>query len=167
MSSTISIVQNTGEDYSGATQEVAKNIFYFLTEADATADKATYPLQIPDAGTVYSYEVYLRCRCDLAPAVRCDNFKAWYNSGMPVAGFVITVNSDIVNVYAAPVDMLSAKGTRVDFTTKNAVGNSIALDGTLENVLDYTSYLCCQLEVDSTAETGNSEVNFSIQFDEV
>lgn len=167
MSATISVVQNAGMNYAGSTQEVAKTIFYFLSESNATASKASYPLQIPESGTKYSYEIYLRCRCDLAPAVKCDNFKAWYSSGMPGTGYKITVNSDVVNVYAEPLDVLSSKGSRVDFETKNAVGSSIALSGNLINVSDYTSYLIFQLEVVPTADTGDFSASWIIQYDEI
>ena len=166
MSAVISIVQNSGESYAGYSQETAKSIFYFLPIDSSTANKSNYPLQVPDAGTLYSFEAYLRCRCDLAPVTSCDNFKVWYDSGIPVTGYTITVNSDLVSAYEAPIDVLSSRGTRIDFITKNAEGNSIALTGSLVDVGDYTSYLVFQLEVVSTGALGNYNVDFIIQYDE-
>jgi hypothetical protein len=103
MSALISVVQNAGLVYSGASQEIAKNVSYFLEIDDATASKNSNRISLPVAGTKYSYEVWIRCRCDLAPSTKCDNFKAWYDSGIPVTGYTITVNSDEVEIGRAHV----------------------------------------------------------------
>ncbi len=167
MSAVISVVQNAGHTYAGAEQEVAKNISYLITVDSATASKASYPMRIPESGKNYSYEVWIRCRCDLAPNSKCDNFKAWYDSGMPVSGYNLTVNSDTVSSYQEPVNTESARGTRIDFTTKTGTDNAIALSGDLEGIGDYTSWLVFQLEVLSTAQTGEFEVDYIIEYDEV
>jgi len=166
MSALISVCQDSGESYAGYSQEVAKNISYFLPIDSATANKIAYPMQLPSVGTRYSYELYIRCRCDLTPNSQVNNFKVWYVSGLPTPGYTITVNSGIISTYAAPVDLLSTRGTRIDFTTKNSELNSIALDGTLININDYTSWLVFQLEVLATANTGNHDVDYIIQYDE-
>jgi hypothetical protein len=166
MSALISVVQNAGLVYSGASQEIAKTTSYFLELDSATASKTTNPITLPEAGTKYSYEVWIRCRCDLAPETKCENFKSWYDSGMPVSGYVVTVNSDAVSVYAAPVDVQSSQGTRVNFTTKNSEVDSIDLTGDLENVGDYTSYLVFQLEISSLAAIGSFGADYLIQYDE-
>lgn len=166
MAAVISVVQNAGQSYAGYAQEVAKNISYLLPVDSATANKTAYPMTVPDSGTRYSYEVWIRLRCDLAPSDRVENFLVWYVSGMPGSGYTLTVNSDVVNTYAAPTNFQSTKGTRVDFTTKNAEENSIALNGMLQNVGEYTSWLVFQLEIVSTAPTGSYEVDYIIQYDE-
>ena len=167
MSALISIVQNAGHTYAGAEQEIAKNTSNLITIDNASASKLSYPMGIPTVGKNYSFEVWIRCRCDLAPNVKCDNFKAWYDSGMPVSGYNLTVNSDAVSSYVAPIAVESSQGTRIDFTTKTATGNSIALSGDLVNIGDYTSWLVFQLEVLTTADTGNFEVDYIIEYDEV
>ena len=166
MSALISVVQNAGQSYGGYAQEVAKNISYMLPIDSATANKSASPITIPDSGTRYSYETWIRLRCDLAPSDRVENIKAWYDSGLPTPGFTLTVNSDIVSAYAAPINFQSSQGARIDFTTKNAVGNSIALDGTLQNIGDYSSYLCFQLEIINTALPGAGGVDWICQYDE-
>jgi hypothetical protein len=166
MSAVISVVQNAGQAYAGASQEIAKNISYFLTQDNAVASKSTYPLAIPSAGVSYSYEVWVRCRCDLAPNSHVDAIKAWYDSGMPATGYKITVNSDAVSSYQAPSNLISNRGTRVDFTTKNSEEDSIDLSGTLEDVGDYSSWLIFQLEIYPTAETGSFGIDYIIQYDE-
>ena len=166
MAGLISIIENAVESYGGYSQEVAKNISYFLEIDSATASKTSYPIDIPAAGTKYSYEKWIRCRCDLAPTTQFSNFKAWYDSGLPVSGYTITVNSDTIDTYAAPSNLQSSQGIRVDFTTKNSEVDSIALDGTLTDVGQYTSWLVFQLEIESTAELGSQSVDYIIQYDE-
>ena len=168
MASEIVIVQDYGLLYAGYQgAEVAKNLFYFIREDDGTISKSASPVIIPSIGINYSYEVWLRFRCDVAPDTQCYNFKVWYASGMPVTGFTLTVNSDIISTYAQPVDIESSQGTRIDFTTKDAVGNSIDVDGILTEIGDYTSWLVFQLEIEPDAETGNQAVEFYVQFDEI
>jgi len=167
MSAVISIVQNAGYTYAGSEQEIAKNTSNLITVDNASASKTAYPMRIPTSGKNYSYEVWIRLRCDLAPNSKCDNFKAWYDSGMPATGYNMTVNSDAVITYVAPVAVESSKGTRIDFTTKTGTGDAIALTGDLVDISDYTSWLVFQLEVLATADTGTFEVDYIIEYDEV
>lgn len=166
MAATIAVVQNWGWASASYYGEVAKNISNMISIDDGMAAKDDYPVRIPLTGTFYSYETWIRCRCDAAPSNFCNNFKAWYDSGMPSPGFLLTVNSSIVNTYQQPVNVQSSRGTRVDFTTKNAEGTSIALDGELVNIGDYTSWLVFQLEVVNTASLGEYAVDYIIQYDE-
>ena len=167
MSAVISVVQNAGHTYAGAEQEIAKNISNLITIDNASATKTAYPMGVPTVGKNYSFEVWIRCRCDLAPNVKCDNFKVWYDSGMPVSGYNLTVNSDIVNSYVEPMAVESAQGTRIDFTTKTGTDDAIALSGDLEDIGDYTSWVVFQLEVLTTADSGEFEVDYIIEYDEI
>jgi hypothetical protein len=167
MAATLVVVQNYGEVYAGVGSEVAKNIFYLVPVDDGTASATSNPLRLPESGTVYSYEAYLRIRCDVAPDSRCFNFKVWYNSGTIPSGQRLTVNSDAVSTYTSPINAQSSVGTRVNFTTKNSEGNSIALTGELVDVGDYTSFLVFQVEVDHDATLDDPEVDFIVQWDEV
>ncbi len=165
MSATIVAVQDYGTDYPGYS-EVAKNIFNFVPVDDGTAGKSSNPVIIPDAGTNYSYEVWVRARCDVAPAVRCENFKIWYNSGLS-GGFDITVNTDEISAYVQPVNTLSSVGSRVSFDTKSSAGSSIDLVGTLTDIGDYSSWVCFQLQIPAAATSGTYAVLWTLQFDEV
>jgi len=166
MSAVISVVQNCGENYAGYSQEVAKSISYLLSIDNCTANKNDNPIEIPSIGTNYSYETWIRLRCDLAPNNYINNIKVWYDSGMPASGYLLTVNDNAINTYQKPVNLVSSQGNRVDFTTKNSEENSIILSGTLSDVGDYTSYLVFQVEVLSTAEPGGYGVDYLIQYDE-
>lgn len=166
MSALVSVVQNAGQVYSSYAQEIAKNISYFLPIDSATGNKTTNPFYLPDSGIIYSYEVYIRCRCDLAPVVSITNFKVWSNSLSLATGYSLTVNSTIVNTYEVPVNIESSRGTRIDFGDAYDEASSIALDGTLINIGDYTSWLVFQLELSAGADTGNFEAEYIIQYDE-
>ncbi len=167
MSALVVAVINYGSSYSGYEQEVSKSIFYLIDEDSGVVSRDSSPIRIPDSGTSYSYEKYIRCRTDIAPATKCFNFLVWYLSGTIPSGQGITINSDVVSEYTAPVNSPSVKGTRVDFTTKNSEVNSIALSGELTGITQYTSYLVFQLLVTSAAEASESEISFVIQYDEV
>lgn len=165
MSAEIVVVQNYGTDYPGYS-EVAKNAFNFVPVDDGTASKSSNPVIVPSSGTNYSYEIWVRARCDVAPSVRCENFKLWYNSGLS-GGFDITANTDILDTYVQPVNSQSSQGSRVSFNTKASVGNSISLDGTLTDIGDYTSWEVFQLKIPSAALPGDYAVLWTLQYDEI
>ncbi len=166
MSAVISVCQNYGFGSASFNGEVAKNISNFLSIDDGLANKSLYPLRIPISGTTYSYEIWIRCRCDSAPSSYCQNFLAWYESGLNT-GFNITVNSSIILEYQQPVNSLSIRGTRVNFSSHNSEATAISLDGILTDIGDYTSWLVFQLEIINTASSGENSVDYIIQYDEV
>ena len=163
MAAIISVVQNWGS-YAGG-NEVAKTIFYFLPIQSGIASKNNNPMLIPASGTKYSYEIWLRFRCDYPPSIKCDNFKVWYDSGMPSSGYKITVNDPSISQYSEPTNTKSTKGNRVDFTTKDS-SDKITVNGTLVNVGDYTEWLVFQLEVYSDAIADDYSVIAYYQYDE-
>jgi|SRR3989304_6650068 len=165
MSSVISVVQNYGFASASYFGEVAKNISNFLSIDDGLAAKEDYPIQNPISGTEYSYETWIRLRCDYPPNTQCTNILAWYDAGLPV-GANITVNSNIVSTYTQPIDTVSSTGTRVNFNSYNSELSSISLDGILINIGDVSSWLVFQLETTNTQELGDHEVTYIIQFDE-
>ena len=166
MAATIVVVQNWGLASASYYGEVAKNISNFLPIDDGLATKEDNPMQIPNTGTRYSMENWIRCRCDLAPDNYVNNFKVWYDSGLPSPGYNITVNSSIVSTYQKPVDTISTRGTRVDLTDNYDEASALSLDGTLVNIGDYTSWLIFQLEILTTAQIGSFSVDYIIQYDE-
>lgn len=165
MSSLISVVQNYGSDYGGG-QEVAKSVSNLVSVDNGLVAKNISPLLRPIVGNTYSYEVYIRCRCDIAPDEYCNNFKLYYNSGLGETGISLTVNSDIISTYEQPVNILSTRGSRVDFSTKD-VNDKISLDGELINVGDYTSWAVFQLCVNETADVGFGGLDYTIEYDEL
>ena len=158
MSATISVIQQSGEDY-GEGDTVAKNIFYFIAEDANDVSKDNSPVRIPLSGTNYSYEVYLRFRVDVAPDDSVFNFKVWTEDSAPT-DIDITVNSDAVSTYAQPVDTQSVRGTRDSLFDYDSILNSISVSGTLENIGDKSDYLVLQEEVLSTAQPTVLDVTF-------
>ena len=82
-------------------------------------------------------------------------------------GFDITVNTDEISAYVQPVNIQSSAGSRVSFDTKASAGNSIALDGTLTDIGQYSSWAVFQLEIPAAATSGDNTVLYTIQYDEV
>lgn len=167
MPATISVCQNYGWASASYFGEVAKNISNLLSIDDGIANKLDYPITKPTSGTVYSFETWIRLRCDSAPAALCHNFKAWYDSGMPAVGQKVTVNTTVVNTYAQPVNTLSVQGTRDDFIEHDDEASAIDLDGDLVSVGEYTSWLVFQLEITNLASIGSYGLDYTIQYDEV
>ena len=164
MAAVISVCQQSGIGYSSTV--VAKNEFYFLPIDSNTETPDDWPLQIPDTGTNYSYEVWLFFRCDVAPSQYCKNFKIWCDGNVPT-GMKITINSNAILTYNTPINTESITGNRVDLSNYTE-SNKLSVSGELNNIGDKTSYVVFQLEITSAAEQGTYE-DFTIfyQYDEV
>lgn len=152
MSATIIVIKTHGA--SGYETESQDTIFGLKSVDDHATAPADAPVQIPDVGTNYSYECWMRFKCTAAPSNTCENFKIWSSGAAVGTGLVITVNSDAVNSYATPVVTDSAQGTRVDFATKGS-GAKITVAGSLVNIGDKTDHSVFQLEVGTTAVPGD------------
>lgn len=150
MASTIVCIQRAELGYSA--NDVAKAIFYFLSTDSNTEEPADYPINKPELGTAYSYEVWLAFRCDVAPSSYVNNFKIWTLESLGT-GQNITINSSAVSSYATPSAAESVQGSRADITDYNA-GNKLSIAGTLNNVADLTDFMVFQLEIVSTVTTG-------------
>lgn len=164
MAATIVVEQRSGLGYSAT--NVAKNEFYFLPIDSNVEEASDYPLTKPDVGTIYSYEVWLRFRCDVAPDSFCNNFKIWSSGSAPATGQVITVNSNMVEVYIAPANSQSVQGNRANLHSYNS-GSKLAIAGSLANIGDRSSFIVLQLEVASTAVNGIQDYTLYYQYDEV
>ena len=120
-------------------------------------------INIPAAGTEYSYEGWVRFKCTVAPDNVCTNFKIWDDGVSMDTGVDITVNTDTVNSYATPVSTESARGTR-DSLSNHASGSKIDIAGNLTGSGDKTDFSVFQLEVINTASQGDitsKTVNYS------
>jgi hypothetical protein len=152
MSATIVIIKTHGA--LGYETESVDTEFGLKAVDDHSTSPADAPIEIPDIGTNYSYECWMRFKCTVAPSNQCENFKIWSSGAAVATGLVITVNSDAINTYATPVDTDSIKGTRVDFADKDS-GDKISVAGSLVNNGDKTDFSVFQLEVGQTASPGN------------
>jgi len=158
MSATIVVVQRSGIGYSAS--DVAKALFYFLPIDSNVEEPADNPVEAPAAGTVYSYELWLKFRVDVAPSTQCNEFKIW-TSGSLTLGNNITINTTDISTYTAPVNSKSNKGTRADVTDYTSE-NKLSIAGTLVNIGDVSNYMVFQLELSSLAVAGDE--NFTIYY---
>ena len=163
MSAIISTVQKSGMGYSAT--EVAKAVFYFLPIDSNIEDCLDYPLDVPSAGTIYSYEVWVRFRCDVAPSLYCKNFKIWTSGSLP-AGQRITINSSDVFDYIPPVNSKSIQGTRADLLNYTS-SNKLPIAGELNKVGDETAFMVFQLELDADAGTGLNDLTIFYEYEEL
>ena len=152
MAATIVVIKTHGAV--GYETESQDTTFGLKTVDDHATAPADAPVTIPDVGTNYSYECWMRFKCTAAPSNQCENIKVWSSGAAVGTGLVITVNSDAVNTYDTPVITDSANGTRVDFATKGS-GAKITVAGTLINIGDKSDFSVFQLEVGSTATPGD------------
>jgi hypothetical protein len=166
MPATITVVQNSGWVAGTFVAEIAKDISNLISVDDGNETKEDNPLGIPKTGIVRSFETWIRCRCDVAPATSCTNFKSWYLTGLPEEGFTLKVNSSVINTYEQPSELESLQGTRADFTDSVDAGSAINLAGVLINIGDYTSWLVFQLEITKEASPGISSLEYMIEWDE-
>ena len=152
MAATIVVVKTYGAGPTGT--QAADTTFGLKSVDDHATAPADAPVSIPDTGTNYSYECWMRFKCTVAPSNKCENFKIWSSGFSAGTGLAITVNSDAVTTYATPVVTISEKGTRVDFATKGS-GAKISVAGLLDAENEVTDFSVFQLEVGSTATPGD------------
>lgn len=162
MAAIIVIAQKSGQPYTAT--EVAKPEFYFLSIDDNIADSIDYPIEISPTKTVYSYEVWLRFRCDVAPDNQVDNFKIWTTGTLP-SGQRITINSTAVTEYQEPTDQKSTQGTRTSITDYTD-SNKLSIGGTLTAVGDHSDFMVFQLEVDAGVDPAEYDFTIFYSYDE-
>jgi len=163
MSATVVVCQRSGIGYSAA--DVAKALFYFLPIDSNIAEPADNPMETPASGTVYSYEVWIKFRVDVAPSTQCNDFKIW-TAGSLDTGNNITVNNTDIDTYVAPVNSQSAIGTRADITDYTSA-NKLSITGTLVNINDITDYIVFQLELASTSLAGSKSFTIYYSYEEM
>jgi len=161
----IVLEQRYGTDY-GEGALVAKSSFNFLSVDDATLSPTTAPLRIPQTGTQYSYETWLRFRCEYAPLTKVFNFRVW-TDGELNTGLNITANNTEVASYREPVDVVSDQGTRIDLVDYASQIVSILVTGELSSVGDKTSYLVLQEEVTTDANPVEESESIYYSYDEI
>lgn len=167
MPATIKVMKCTSVD-AGTETDVTGVGVRLKSIDDATTAPESAPITIPDEGTVYSYETWLRFKCTVAPDNQCTNFKIWSLGNEIQEGKVkVSINTDAVDTGVTPVDTESIQGTRGMFSDRNSE-SKIDVAGTLVNIDDETDYSVLQLEVDSTAVQGDiSQSNeFNYSYDE-
>lgn len=132
---------------------------------DATTLAANSPVEIPAAGTNYSYESWLRFKCTVVPANQCNTFRIWSDGAIVATGVTISINTNQVDTYATPVKTLSTKGVRDNFKNRSSI-SKVSITGTLTGEGDKTNFSVFQLEVGATATPGDVSDIASYSYDE-
>ena len=103
-----------------------------LNAEDAASTGTTNPVQIPAAGTKYSYWAVTQLNCTVAPSVSISNLK-WYTDGASGLGTGVGLVANTANGY------VQATGTAGDTGTQLTTGNYPTLAGTPVDAFVYTS----------------------------
>jgi len=153
--------------------------------ADAVNDGTSNPIQIPAAGTNYSYWVSTRLKCTVTPAGTVNNLR-WYTDGANGFGTGVTckcakASTGADSGYRQATGTPGVTGTQltqVNHTGLDAApvdaftltsGSPLSLNGSINNpnTGDFGDFLVYQIEVDNSASPGatNAET-FTWKYDE-
>ena len=162
MAATIIIKGCTG---SNAATEATITGLMFRSNDSVAVTKAN-PITIPaSAGTVYSYEKWVRWYCSVAPDTQCTNFKFWGPNAIPGTGLIVYDGTNATGV--TPVTTQSSKATTQQDTTHYSLATALAIGGTLTVGTDETEYLVLQLSVTDLAGQGDMvQQTFNYAYDE-
>lgn len=152
---TLVVVKCTGVD---ASVETTVSGFAFKSVDDANGspyenlDAPNHPVEVPEAGTNYSYEVWLRLKALTTPDTQITNIKWWGKSTTIASGYRTTIGT--VSSGVTPVNMQSVQGTRLVQHIDNTVSNKLDVAGVIDNLGTnvYSDFVVLQGEVDATIE---------------
>jgi hypothetical protein len=141
----------------------------FKNADDATVD-LNDPIVRPGAGSVNSYEKWLRLYIGATGPTGAITSPRAYSDGTNNFGTGVTMNAGVVGTFATPVSTTSAVATTDFFTYTSGsprtmdVTNTGPYTGTLSDIADY---LVMQAVVASTASPGlTSSETLTIAYDE-
>lgn len=132
--------------------------------ASGGSGSAFSPLQIPAAGTTYSYERFIRAKFNGTFAT-VNNVKFYKSAGTLGTGYTIKAASRGASAYTTPVNTASSYAT-ADVPT--VVGSALtASAGDISSAGSYSQYIVLQAQVATTATTGSATAaTYTWQWDE-
>lgn len=178
MAATVQIVRRT--DATGATHSDITSINTRAgTYDEHTTAGTTYPIQIPAAGTNYSYWVNTQLKCTVTPSGTIDNLR-WYTDGANNFGTGVTMkvskatDGDYVQATGTPgetgtllnqTNYATLDDAPVDAFGKTS-GSPYALVGSISNPSTgvFGDLVVFQIEVDNTASPGELPVDETCYF---
>lgn len=147
------------------------NLFNFKDADDATAaNYSSNPITASDtADQGRSYEVWLRAHFT-GTFNNIDNLQFWRSTDFsPNTGLTVYWKGNNAGAYATPVKTDSAVATATVPTSDPGTAN-VSIGGSLSGALNsagYSDYIVLQLDVASTASTGDTSLAvFTIKYDE-
>jgi len=178
MAATVTIRRHTG---AGPTKTDITSINTRANAEDAHSTAGTTnPIQVPAAGTNYSYWVVTRLFADVTPAGTINNIK-WYTDGGNGFGTGVTAKGETATGY------VQATGTPGTTGTQLTTGNYATLAGAPSDIFAFTSgspksitgsitnpstgdfgdYMVYQIEVGTSAGPGaTAQESLTWKFDE-
>jgi hypothetical protein len=152
----------------------------FLSADERDVTPSNHPVAVPDVASSpnYSYEMWLRLKCIVAPNSQCTNFKFWGPATQPDSGDTpgneMTVMAGTTGTGATPTDSGSTVAATAQHSNYNGPdpGSHLAIgvvpaDSKIDAVNEYTNYLVLQLKVEDEAQRGDiAQIPFSIEYDE-
>ena len=148
----------------GTVVDSTTNINLLGTDAASGTVSTGSPIQIPAAGTAYSYERFIRAKFNGTFAT-VNNVKFYKSAGTLGTGYTIKAASRGANAYTTPVVTASSFAT-ADVPT--VVGSALtASSGDIVSVGGYSQYIVLQAQVTSSATTGSATAaTYTWQWDE-
>jgi hypothetical protein len=150
-----------------ATESGAITGIDFISADNATnslANRTANPITIPDSGTNYSFEKWLKLRITVAPANSISNIKFW-TDGSFAAGTGVKYGTTATG--ATPVQTASVVAIN-DATAATSAAKATWDSGTYSAIGLISNYLVLQLNVSSTATQGNwPQETFYYSYDEM
>jgi hypothetical protein len=135
----------TRHDYLGTGGDVSQ----------ATDQRSTYPIDVPGAGTNYSYEVWHRLEVTaMGGSVEVDTIRHYANSQTPATGITLFTSASTGTpsdeTYAQPV---ITNSTLADQTFPTSDPTSANISGDITSA-GYSGYVVTQADVGTTATAG-------------
>jgi hypothetical protein len=133
---------------------------------NSLANRTANPISIPDAGSNYSFEKWLKLRITAAPANSISNIKFW-TDGSFAAGTGVKYGTTATG--ATPGQTVSTKAT-IDAATATSGAKATWDSGSYSTTGVIANFLVLQLNVTTTALQGNwngSGETFYYSYDEM
>ena len=171
MAATVELKIYTGTDAGTESPSSGDASNWNLMSTDAYdssgTDYQTNKIQVPDSGTNYSYERWMKLKFS-GTFNKIENIKAWHSAGSLSDGN-LDLKAGVTDTGATPVNTASSVATTT-LTSWDAEGEAFDLtpSGGITSSPGYSKYLVTQLVVPSTVTTpgdiGSQTITF--QYDE-
>jgi len=155
----------------------------FLSADVVSTETGTYPIAVPvssGASPNYSYELWIKLECTIAPDNYCHNFKIWGPENQPdsadTPGDRMTIYIGSVSAGDTPVDTVSSYAVAIQhkdnsnghYSEATAYSvNAAPGDAKIDAVGEQTYYVVLQLKVQDQAQQGDIQtVLFNWSYDE-
>ena len=117
---------------------------------DLTSLSTQMSISVPETGTAYSYELWVKPKCSRAPFNNAYNFCIWYRGDNPSTGCKLYGGSSLS--YSAPSSTKSTKATH-DMIEYTSIGDSMPCGGHVNAIGSSFPYIILQIACTSQAQS--------------